>query len=865
MSLSSLFHSSSLRIHVPPEPISPPPADATPQTRTEWIANLIKVGSRKLAFYDEQLGLYASVRLTEPSLDRDEPSEEVVTFLSHLQITLESTYISALPPSPSTQTQQGSTYPFPPTPGLVPSTPTATLSPPRITTSSPSASPGPTPSTRNFPPQTPNPTPSTGSSEERRYARAEGVPVWSATWGNTTKKRKEIILGRIDGEGSWIAVWELEAPVAFLRTRIDNPLLCLTVSMTLREKPTRGIIAGFELPVEEAETPVLSRAKGDFVTARDLEDVNLLDDFGPDVSFPFSRLRPITNNSPNSPTNPSNQGPTTNPPVSLISLPTLRKSFRSVLSVASGLHLRMRTVFLPQLLLDDYKATSGDDDPLDDEDEDRKVVMSVEVEATGGGTDGMGGENIGFEIESVEVKVGGVATGAKAELLEPPCANEGEGKTGFPLPLHSLDQYNLLYAVSSSLSSHYNPSATPLPPPTPMSTITLPSLPSTVQQQQGRHVSQQHPPPPSVPSESVRPVSIAVVGRPFIDVDGVKEYPTASFVSRWNCTLDLSHLDATSDKRISLPAVAGVLSSHSHSSPSSSAAASRPTSMIAGNRRFSAASLTAFSHNNNQVLLPSSNQQQLNGHLPPLPPPPSSSSNGLPPPTPAFPSYPPSQAQPPLLPPSQLAFANSGNSPQRPTSAMDARRRTTLGENPPPTPAPGRPFSNAGGGGNGWDQGTSSTTAEADGVLISISVLLPEGGKRAIKVLEPFSLEVFVFNKSSRTRRFSIGVPEKRRRRDPALAIDRTTLPGQGGGDVGMGESHLHAHLVEHLSSSTPLIPLENHIRVGPLLPATSQSVRMRFMALEEGVWEVETLQITGVGEGFAINLKSVCNVVVHG
>jgi len=73
--------------------------------------------------------------------------------------------------------------------------------------------------------------------------------------------------------------------IAFLRTRIDNPLLCLTVSMTLREKPTRGIIAGFELPVEEPETLASTRPKGAFVTSRDLEDVNLLDDFG---SSPFT-------------------------------------------------------------------------------------------------------------------------------------------------------------------------------------------------------------------------------------------------------------------------------------------------------------------------------------------------------------------------------------------------------------------------------------------------------------------------------------------------------------------------------------------------------------------------------------------------
>lgn len=51
MSLSTLFHASSLRIHVPPEPISPPPADATQQTRTAWVANVLGVESRKLAFY----------------------------------------------------------------------------------------------------------------------------------------------------------------------------------------------------------------------------------------------------------------------------------------------------------------------------------------------------------------------------------------------------------------------------------------------------------------------------------------------------------------------------------------------------------------------------------------------------------------------------------------------------------------------------------------------------------------------------------------------------------------------------------------------------------------------------------------------
>lgn len=55
---------------------------ASPQKKESSSPSL----SLLLLLQDEQLGLYASVRLTEPSLDRDEPSEEVVTFLSHLQV-----------------------------------------------------------------------------------------------------------------------------------------------------------------------------------------------------------------------------------------------------------------------------------------------------------------------------------------------------------------------------------------------------------------------------------------------------------------------------------------------------------------------------------------------------------------------------------------------------------------------------------------------------------------------------------------------------------------------------------------------------------------------------------------------------------
>lgn len=70
------------------------------------------------------------------------------------------------------------------------------------------------------------------------------------------------------------------------------------------------------------------------------------------------------------------------------------------------------------------------------------------------------------------------------------------------------------------------------------------------------------------------------------------------------------------------------------------------------------------------------------------------------------------------------------------------------------------------------------------------------GGRRIESSLVS-RLAIFV---SNRTRRFSIGVPEKRRRRDPALAMDRATL----GPDLGMGESREY-----YRSLSSSILELE--------------------------------------------------------
>lgn len=99
----------------------------------------------------------------------------------------------------------------------------------------------------HLPPLTPNPYPAMSGAEEQ-YARVEGVVVWEGAV-ETADGVARTIFRRSNG---WIVVWRGEVPIgervrlrersrspepAYPRTPVQNPLLSLTASVTLREHP----------------------------------------------------------------------------------------------------------------------------------------------------------------------------------------------------------------------------------------------------------------------------------------------------------------------------------------------------------------------------------------------------------------------------------------------------------------------------------------------------------------------------------------------------------------------------------------------------------------------------------------------------
>ncbi|KAI0663675.1 TRAPP trafficking subunit Trs65-domain-containing protein [Cubamyces menziesii] len=946
------FEASVLEV-VAPQPSLEFPVNYHGDQAADWIARLRgPSGDRKVAFFDENLDFLLAIRLPSSDQDEDqqlssqaepEPPRQLLSFLAHLQISYETSYISPSATAPDLPTNA------------------ARLSmPPPRTSSMQRNRPGPLlaghPSI--FPPHTPHPIPA-ASESDLKYVQSQGTPLISAIWGESDSRDSEQFALLWDAsERCWLALYKISILVLFMLTKVPDPLLCITVSTTLRNKPlaitparqTLATMIDAAGGLKSASIPSPAKANGapdqhesdDEEVLPGLQEVNLLEglsagptfsDPGTSLNLPSSRLGTNTRMhefSLGPPPSASTSTPVpyatgvTSPPVSgtLPRAATLRKSFRKTLKTLSGFRVRMRTVFVPYFLLP--QETNGEQREAGNEE--HTVVLSVEIENVFAEPHVPSAlPTFHFEVERADVTVGG--TGARTALV-------GWGsRTGdlFPLRIGPREQVNLLYAVSFLRGPEVDEFSLARPP----------GL-------DGKSASN---------DELQRAVSINISGRPYEEASGEVSYPTHTYQSKWNCVLDLSSSSVSDKKRqsdslqdidhptqfvlptpaspfptapahptrtltpmttrsvIPLTAVAGskrhtiavtespaseyarmpkspmnYQSSTSmlnpanqppatpHSSPTPTGLGSGQTLSIPSNRASyippSVALQTSFPRSPTTYGAPMS---------PPLPPPPSNLNplgtfthsqtdsvstinevlDPATPRTPAYPAYPSSPAPVPPTPFWQTPIAQQyaagavgpsveirrergGSLPQTPGPTVGGFGAITGGfQGMQPVPAPN-------------EKRSSQVDGAHEPIVISVGLLAPHHHTPAAVVakkgangkahhagrlypLDQFTLDIFVFNQSSWTRRFEVSYPEERRRRRKAKESGQK------------GELH-----------PPGIIPLENRVRIGPLLPSTCQSVRMDFLALAPGVHSIDTLTLTDIQTGFAMNLRSVIDIIVH-
>ncbi|KDQ11579.1 hypothetical protein BOTBODRAFT_114209, partial [Botryobasidium botryosum FD-172 SS1] len=871
---------------------------------------------------DETLRFFLLVRIPDlPSDELPSPSDwnarhpplYLLHFLTHLQIGLEASYISPAPPPPPPLRLM----PPPGRPRLItaqqPPNPNSNSLSLKLTAPSPSTMLAPI-----HPPHTPNPIPQT-SEPDTQYARVDqGVVIYSYIWDespigkepdSTAKKEsaneRRFALGWSESERLWVAVYELDVSVAYVQMRFPDPLLCLTASATLRDKSVASTshkqVLSRYFPTAEVQNATSPAAKANGLDEDEImegfEEINLLGGLESDPTFASSEsdtvpslpstrigtavrrqafsLAPVQISTPHSsPTPHSSHSYTRGTPI-------LRKSYRKTLATVSGIKVRMRNCIVPHLFsfdpLTDGAGTStrtglgGIDSEERDEDEidgeDRTVVLCVEIENTPE-------SGAGFLVENVELNIGGDDT--KVRLI----GWDNTISDFFPLKLQSSDQYNLLYALSFRHPSDAGIGTSGI---------------SEQDLEKRRSLGI------GFRSELQRPVKIIVRGRPLNSNGGTGGVGnnTPSFTSRWNTILDLAATQHTgaydrptspysihdalptpaSPFPFSQPRTAPVLPSekaHAPFSNTNSNVNSGTNTPVAGSKRHTIAGLTSrrkgvtslgvggiggtntnISH---RASTPAIAQSQpflapnAAGKFVPIPPsilaapgsvlgsaagmdvgsPPATISQwNIVPPTPAFPSYPDTQSPGTPFPQSPIHGFPGG------MPSVNDPRTFHFG-----------PDTHGYGYGYGYGQ--------EENILVSVGLLPPimspgagsSSGRKYGRIypLDVFALEIFVFNKTGRLRRFEVSIPEKRKR-----------LRGHGqarhlGGEGRDFDPRNHGYRRD-------LIPLENHIRIGPLLPETCESVRMQFIALEAGVHSVDMLTLTDVETRAKVNLRLVYSV----
>jgi len=461
--------------------------------------------------------------------------------------------------------------------------------------------------------------------------------------------------------------------------------------------------------------------------------------------------------------------PTSKP--SPASIPVMRKSHRRTLATVSGFRVRMRSVFVPSVLLSDMP----DDNTLSREEreaaaDERSVVLCVEVENSGDA-----GPRVGFQVDKIDVHISG--DGASTTLVD-----WAEGEV-FPLRVGAKQQYNLLYAVFFLRS------------PEELETL------STLPHENGSATAG---------SDLHRAVTITIHGKPYsyesLDPTTEVKFATGVFTSKWNVTLNLSsrrnQQSQTRDEDEGY-----------HSNVLPEPASPFPFSVTSGSQSNNAApspmpriglGLRGLGLDKRHTI-PSTEKQgpfNRNSLPPPLPPmsgnyprPPyqrertnSSSSlrpSSLAPPsialppktsntydmpsmggpnTPAYPAFPSGSPQQ-LGPPTPVQFQD----PQAFVGpSIDVRRQKAMSFNVPPTPGPVLSFGQTGDSvaspGMFERQQQVETTPD---IAVSVGLILRDEDvlEEYVNPMDDFWLDILVFNKSGEVRRFEVSCSDGQRKR----------------------------------------------------------------------------------------------------
>lgn len=159
-----------------------------------------------------------------------------------------------------------------------------------------------------------------------------------------------------------------------------------------------------------------------------------------------------------------------------------------------------------------------------------------------------------------------------------------------------------------------------------------------------------------------------------------------------------------------------------------------------------------------------------------------------------------------------------------------------------------------------------STSSVPDfGVTMTFSSTI--GPKDKIKLGEPFTWEVFIVNRSDRSRKLALIVIPKRRRAE-RIITNRPPSTGDARKDPNVADAVLDENILYAMQKHAAMEPTEilcfsPDVRIGPLAPSACHTVELRFMALRSGVISLDAVRVIDLASQEHVDIKDLPSIVV--
>ncbi|KAJ3254804.1 hypothetical protein HK104_007186, partial [Borealophlyctis nickersoniae] len=127
-----------------------------------------------------------------------------------------------------------------------------------------------------------------------------------------------------------------------------------------------------------------------------------------------------------------------------------------------------------------------------------------------------------------------------------------------------------------------------------------------------------------------------------------------------------------------------------------------------------------------------------------------------------------------------------------------------------------------------------------------------------------FTVQAFVVNRSSRTRRLTLVVPNKTKADGVSEWLSKSQKGGDGKIDVHMDDDEFLRRYEDVEKREASIVCLENNVELSPLPPNSCQAVNIHFIAVKGHMHRVERVQVYDRDSRHKMEVVNVLEVYVE-